>query len=86
MDFRQVVGSRWRHWLPLVFVGLLLVGALDLYRFAWAGDPGGDKTGVATDEQNASGLRRVRRRTLRWRPVRLGGRDSPRSASRQVYA
>jgi ammonium transporter, Amt family len=55
MAFRQLVGSRWLHWLPMAFVGLLLVGALDLSRLAWAGDPGGDKTGVASDAQSGGG-------------------------------
>jgi ammonium transporter, Amt family len=39
----------------LVLTWLLVSGTLGLVSNIWAGDPGGDKTGVATDAQNAPG-------------------------------
>ncbi len=51
----RMISPRRLKWLPQALAGLLLVGMLSVCPFAWAGDPGGDKTGVATDAQNAAG-------------------------------
>jgi hypothetical protein len=41
--------------LTLIIICLLVGCTVDDMSNAWAGDPGGDKTGVATDAQSAAG-------------------------------
>jgi ammonium transporter, Amt family len=50
----QVLRSKPLNWL-LLLVCLLIGGTVGRSPLVWAGDPGGDKTGVATDAQNAGG-------------------------------
>src|SRR5919109_873803 len=55
MKLCEVLRSRLLRRLLLVLVALLVGGTIGTISRAQAGDPGGDKTGVATDAQNAPG-------------------------------
>jgi hypothetical protein len=55
MELLRVVRSKPLPWLGLLITWLLIASTAGYLSNAWAGDPGGDKTGVATDAQNAGG-------------------------------
>ncbi len=55
MTLFQVLRSKPLHRLALFLIWLFIGGAVGHGSTAWAGDPGGDKTGATTDAQNAGG-------------------------------
>src|SRR5919108_1775525 len=55
MKLCGVLRSKLLRRLLLVLIALLVGGTIGTISRAQAGDPGGDKTGVATDAQNAPG-------------------------------
>jgi ammonium transporter, Amt family len=55
MKLLEALRSKLLRGLLLVLVALLVGGTIGTISMAQAGDPGGDKTGVGTDSQNAGG-------------------------------